>query len=170
MATDLPPNANGQIPPADRVPRPVKRLAWHDEECEVALVELTLGEDPHGEDTSDHGAQDERKGNFTVGRRLDNDKINGTKLLWAAGFKSRTQISKKLSRVKGRQAVKQGQRIFMGSWIPLPSALKIADEYGVTDSIYPLFVGNIKHVLPSLNGEHTKGELLACPYVAVNPV
>ncbi|KAG1455170.1 hypothetical protein G6F56_007129 [Rhizopus delemar] len=73
-----------------------------------------------------------------VARRQDNDMINGTKLLNMAGL-SRGKRDGILKNEKGRVVVKIGAMNLKGVWIPLDRAKALANQFNISETLYPLF-------------------------------
>lgn len=79
-----------------------------------------------------------RKG-CTVNRREDNNMINGTKLL-NAGRVPRLRRDGILNSERVRHVVALGPSQLKGVWIRFERALELANEEGITDEMYPLFL------------------------------
>lgn len=92
---------------------------------------------------------------ITVARREDNHMINGTKLLNVAGM-TRGRRDGILKSEKISHIVKTGPMYLKGVWIPLELALEFANKEKITDELYPLFVHDIRALLPpSVNAKVT---------------
>lgn len=89
--------------------------------------------------------QVEAKG-VCVARREDNNMVNGTKLLNVAGM-TRGRRDGILKTEKERHVVKVGAMHLKGVWIPFERALAFASKENITDTLYPLFVPDIKSLL-----------------------
>ncbi|KAI9271417.1 transcription regulator HTH, apses-type DNA-binding domain-containing protein, partial [Sporodiniella umbellata] len=84
-----------------------------------------------------------------VARRQDNDMINGTKLLNVAGL-SRGKRDGILKNEKKRVVVKIGAMSLKGVWIPLDRAKALASQFGISDTLYPLFENSpASYICPS---------------------
>ena len=83
----------------------------------------------------------------TVIRRADNDWINGTKLLNVTKM-TRGRRDGILRGEKLRKVVKIGSMHLIGVWIPFERARKIAEREKILDLLYPLFVRDIRSLLP----------------------
>lgn len=81
-----------------------------------------------------------------VARREDNNMINGTKLLNVAGM-TRGRRDGILKGEKNRHVVKAGAMHLKGVWIPYERALDFANREKIIDSLYPLFVTDLKALL-----------------------
>lgn len=89
--------------------------------------------------------QVEAKG-VCVARREDNNMVNGTKLLNVAGM-TRGRRDGILKTERERHVVKVGAMHLKGVWIPFERALAFATKENITDTLYPLFVVDIKSLL-----------------------
>lgn len=94
--------------------------------------------------------------NIEVSRREDNHMVNGTTLLKAAGWTSeRANMLLEMERIKHVVDL-QDQKLehLSGTWIPFNRALEVANEVGVVERLYPLFVYNAGALLyrPCLAG------------------
>jgi hypothetical protein len=77
-----------------------------------------------------------------VARRADNNTINATRLLSVANV-PRARRNKILRSENARHVIREGQLSVKGTWIPLERALKLANQFKITDILYPLFVHDI---------------------------
>ncbi|GMM33046.1 hypothetical protein DASC09_003710 [Saccharomycopsis crataegensis] len=84
-----------------------------------------------------------------VSRREDSNFINGTKLLNVTGM-TRGRRDGILKTEKTRYVVKIGAMNLKGVWIPFERAFELARNEGIADSLFPLFVRDIKSFF--LNG------------------
>ncbi|KAH3987371.1 hypothetical protein HBH70_009260 [Parastagonospora nodorum] len=82
-----------------------------------------------------------KKGHI-VARRQDNNMINGTKLLNVARV-PRPRRDEILNSERVRHVVALGPPQMNGVWIPYDRALQLANEEGITEDMYPLFVHDI---------------------------
>ncbi|KAJ1916083.1 hypothetical protein H4219_003984 [Mycoemilia scoparia] len=73
-----------------------------------------------------------------VARRNDDNMINGTKLLNVVGM-SRGKRDGILKNEKGRRVVKVGPMHLKGVWIPFERAKILADQFKITEALFPLF-------------------------------
>lgn len=80
-----------------------------------------------------------------VTRRLDNNLINGTKLLNAAGV-TRGRRDGILKAEKERHVVRTGGMGYKGVWIPFERALELAKQLGVLDTLYPIFLADLRQI------------------------
>ena len=80
---------------------------------------------------------------ITTYRREDNDMIHGTSLLEAAGVTPVMRDSL-LRCQRNRSVVNDGPPQFQGVWITLEGALALANIYGITERMYPLFTEYIR--------------------------
>lgn len=80
-----------------------------------------------------------------VTRRLDNNLINGTKLLNSAGV-SRGRRDGILKAEKERHVVRTGGMGYKGVWIPFERALEMAKQEEVLDTLFPLFLADLRQV------------------------
>ncbi|GAA5967863.1 hypothetical protein JCM21900_003817 [Sporobolomyces salmonicolor] len=78
-----------------------------------------------------------------VARRADNDWINCTKLLNMVGM-TRGKRDMYLKNEPQRVVFRRGALHLKGVWLPLPSALRLAQEYSLLSRLYPLFEPNLK--------------------------
>ncbi|KAG1444882.1 hypothetical protein G6F55_012170 [Rhizopus delemar] len=76
-----------------------------------------------------------------VARRQDNNMINGTKLLNVAGL-SRGKRDGILKNEKDRVVAKVGAMHLKGVWIPLARAKTLANQFNISDALYPIFEDN----------------------------
>lgn len=86
---------------------------------------------------------------ISVSRREDSNFINGTKLLNVTGM-TRGRRDGILKTEKTRYVVKIGAMNLKGVWIPFERAFELARNEGIADSLFPLFVRDIKSFF--LNG------------------
>ncbi|GAA5980303.1 hypothetical protein JCM5350_000937 [Sporobolomyces pararoseus] len=77
-----------------------------------------------------------------VARRIDNNWINCTKLLNAAGL-SRGKKDTILKNEENRQVFRRGASNLKGVWLPFESALRLAGQTGLLSKLYTLFAPNI---------------------------
>lgn len=84
-------------------------------------------------------------GGMSVPRREDSCMINGTRLLQTPGMFLNDDI---LKSEKVKHVVESGPMLFQGVWIPFERALELANQEGMTDLLYPLFVYDIAALLP----------------------
>lgn len=84
-----------------------------------------------------------RAKDYTVSRRLDNDYINGTKLLNIVGM-SRGKRDGILKSEKKKDVVKVGSINLKGVWIPFDRAYEIARNEGLDTILFPIFVKDIE--------------------------
>ncbi|TNY19019.1 transcription regulator HTH, apses-type DNA-binding domain-containing protein, partial [Rhodotorula diobovata] len=86
-----------------------------------------------------------------VARRADNDWVNSTKLLnMVVGMtrgKRDMYLKASLLNEPERIVFRRGALHLKGVWIPLPAAVELANNYGLTDFLYPLFEPNIRSFL-----------------------
>ncbi|GAA5876686.1 hypothetical protein JCM1840_000759 [Sporobolomyces johnsonii] len=81
-----------------------------------------------------------------VARRADNDWINCTKLLNMVGM-TRGKRDMYLKNEPQRVVFRRGALHLKGVWLPLPAALRLAQEYSLLSRLYPLFEPNLKSFL-----------------------
>ncbi|KAI8867021.1 DNA-binding domain of Mlu1-box binding protein MBP1, partial [Ramicandelaber brevisporus] len=74
----------------------------------------------------------------SVTRRLDNNMINGTKLLNVTGM-TRGRRDGILKNEKERVVVKAGAMSLKGVWIPFERAVKLARAEGIFEKLMPMF-------------------------------
>ncbi|GAA5953615.1 hypothetical protein JCM3765_006918 [Sporobolomyces pararoseus] len=77
-----------------------------------------------------------------VARRIDNNWINCTKLLNAAGL-TRGRKDTILKSEEHRQVFRRGASNLKGVWLPYEAALRLAGQYGLLNQLYSLFAPNI---------------------------
>ncbi|PVV00277.1 hypothetical protein BB560_005347 [Smittium megazygosporum] len=82
----------------------------------------------------------------TISRRLDNDMINGTKLLNFTGM-TRGKRDGILKNEMVRKVIKTGSMFLKGVWIPFESAKSLAEKHGIYEKIKPLFEPDIRKLL-----------------------
>ncbi|KXN64592.1 apses-domain-containing protein [Conidiobolus coronatus NRRL 28638] len=106
----------------DTRPATLTTIQWEDEKTFCYLVEI--------------------KG-VSVGRRKDNNMINGTKLLNLSGM-TRGKRDGILKSELERSVIKSGLMVLKGVWISFERAKELAKEYGVYDLIHPLLEWDIE--------------------------
>ncbi|KAI9225694.1 MAG: transcription regulator HTH, apses-type DNA-binding domain-containing protein, partial [Piptocephalis tieghemiana] len=77
-----------------------------------------------------------------VARRQDNHMINGTKLLNVVGM-SRGKRDGILKNERTRRVVRVGSMHLKGVWLPFERAQALAQQHGVSDLLFPLFVPDL---------------------------
>ncbi|OCL14051.1 apses-domain-containing protein, partial [Glonium stellatum] len=82
-----------------------------------------------------------------VARREDNHMINGTELLNVAGI-ARGRRDGILRSGRTKHIVEIGPMHLKGARIPFERALEFANREAITELLYPLFVHNIRDLLP----------------------
>ncbi|KAI8849732.1 transcription regulator HTH, apses-type DNA-binding domain-containing protein, partial [Chytridium lagenaria] len=79
--------------------------------------------------------------NVPVMRRAHDHYVNATQVLRAAGL-PKTQRTKILERdvCPGiHEKIQGGYHMFQGTWVPLPSAIRLAKDHGLEADMSPLF-------------------------------
>jgi len=106
---------------------------------------------------------------YTVSRRLDNNYINGTKLLNVIGM-TRGKRDGILKTEKNKAVVKVGSINLKGVWIPFDRAYEIARNEGVDEILFPLFLkdfesyfAKVGHKLRSNPSSSVKPEIVHKP-------
>jgi hypothetical protein len=111
------------VPPTyDPKPATLTTIQWEDEKTFCYLVEI--------------------KG-ISVGRRKDNNMINGTKLLNLSGM-TRGKRDGILKSELERSVIKSGLMVLKGVWITFERAKELAKEYGIHDMLHPLLEWDIE--------------------------
>ncbi|PVZ99270.1 hypothetical protein BB558_004714 [Smittium angustum] len=83
-------------------------------------------------------------GGITVSRRLDNNMINGTKLLNVTQM-TRGKRDGILKNEKERMVIKTGSMFLKGVWITFERAVSLAKKHQIYDSLAPLFQSNLEN-------------------------
>ncbi|ODV90702.1 hypothetical protein CANCADRAFT_31576 [Tortispora caseinolytica NRRL Y-17796] len=81
-----------------------------------------------------------------VTRRLDNNMINGTKMLNTADI-TRGKRDGMLKQQEHRIIIKQGLMPFKGVWITLESAKNLAEQANISSLLFPLLEHNVEQVV-----------------------
>ncbi|GAA5916285.1 KilA-N domain-containing protein [Sporobolomyces salmoneus] len=134
---------NGQLRsrPQETKPSTVHPTLWEDQLAVVVSIEVN---------------------GHVVARRIDNNWINCTKLLNAAGL-SREQKDVCLKSEMQRHVVRRGTSCLKGVWLPLEAARKLAERHRLEVLLFPLFASNIvTWLLSPHNRSRTALFLQAC--------